>query len=168
MTKDRQSPQESPVCLTSKTHDCICIQMTTATQTTAIWMEIKSILPSHLLLIHAESLLFFLNLHSVADIIQLIIPILECRTKGFTSFPPIFCFNPSPSRGSPVLAQKWHGFAVSSKKKSFVYYLFFKVSRLPVIISIFSSALNIYIYTHTPWGKFSVEHPFKKQIQLFQ
>lgn len=112
-------------------------------------MEIKSILPSHLLLIHAESLLFFLNLHSVADIIQLIIPILECRTKGFTSFPPIFCFNPSPSRGSPVLAQKWHGFAVSSKKRSFVYYLFFKVSRRPVIISIFSSALNIYIYIHT-------------------
>lgn len=58
----------------------------------------------------------FKNLHSVTDVIKLIVLVLKCRAEGFKSFPSIFCFNPSPSRGSPVLAQKRHGFSVSNKK----------------------------------------------------
>lgn len=112
-----------------------------------------------------QSHFFFLYLHSVTDIIQLIIPILKCRTEGFTSFPSIFCFNPSPPRGPPVLAQKWHGFSI---RKKIVCVLFIKES-CKTSCHYFNFLFNLkwkYNYSLEE-RKFSVEHPFKKQIQWF-
>lgn len=100
----------------------------------------------------------------MTDIIQLIIPILKRRTKGFTSFPSIFCFNPSPSRGSPVLAQKWHGFSKSSNK--IVCLLFGYQEKLQNFLSLFQFSLTLK-KKYLEEIKFLAGHPFKKQIQWF-
>lgn len=57
--------------------------------------------------------------HAVVDGVLAILT-SDLVATGVTPFPPIFCFDPVPSRGSPVLTQKRHSSPIKEKESVFI------------------------------------------------